>query len=162
MKREKLIRIVLAALLVGTTCFAQNNKYMIDAGQTPASTHVHLDDFPSDQVLPVINGWGGMAVDINKAKAGTDFTPLLMGLENDHCQVPHWGYVIEGSIKIMYEDGSKEVFSKGEAFFMRPGHTAVVIEDLFLVSFSPEKAMDELIKHIETRVDELNAPSASK
>ena len=45
----------------------------------------------------MIHGWGGMTVDMNAAPAGTDFTPLLEGLENDHCQVPHWGYVIEGA-----------------------------------------------------------------
>ncbi|MCU4154555.1 hypothetical protein J1N10_01120 [Carboxylicivirga sp. A043] len=162
MKRQKLIVIIVSTILLGTTCYAQKNQYTINAGQVPACTHVHLDDFPHDQTLPIIKGWGGMAVDINNAPAGTDFTPLLQGLQNDHCQVPHWGYVIEGSLQVMYEDGSKEVFAKGEAFFMKPGHTAVVIEDLFLVSFSPEDAMEELIKHIEQRVDELNGSSASK
>ncbi|WP_430813533.1 hypothetical protein [Carboxylicivirga sp. RSCT41] len=162
MKRNKIIGIALISILIGINSYAQKNKYTIDAGKVPACTHVHLDDFPHHKAVPIIKGWGGMAVDINNAPAGTDFTPLLHGLENNHCQVPHWGYIIEGSIKVMYEDGSEELFAKGEAFFMKPGHTGIVLEDLFLVSFSPEDAMEELIKHIEKRVDELNSSSASK
>jgi len=42
------------------------------------------------------HGWGGLSVDVNNAPKGTDFTPLLEGLENDHCQVLHWGYVVKG------------------------------------------------------------------
>lgn len=162
MKRQKLIGIILAAVLLRINSYAQKNIYKINAGEVPACTHVHLDDFPHNKAVPIIKGWGGMAVDINNASAGTDFTPLLQGLENNHCQVPHWGYVIEGSIQVIYEDETKEVFAKGEAFFMKPGHTALVLEDLLLVSFSPEEAMEELIQHISKRVDELNSSSTSK
>lgn len=44
---------------------------------------MNLGDFPKDKVLPMIEGWGGMTVDINKAPAGTDFGPLLEGLKNN-------------------------------------------------------------------------------
>ena len=100
-----------------------------------------------------------MAVDINRAPAGADFTPLLEGLENDKCQVPHWGYVIEGAIRIVFQDGTEALFSEGEAFFMKAGHTAIVEKDVVLVSFSPEHAMHGLVDHINMKVAEMQAAS---
>lgn len=34
--------------------------------------------------------------------AGADARPLLQGLPGNLCQVPHWGVVLEGSIKVEY------------------------------------------------------------
>ena len=93
-----------------------------------------------------------MTVDINNAPAGTDFTPLLEGLEDDLCQVPHWGYVVKGSMKIIFGDGTEAIFREGEAFYMKSGHTGVVLEDLLLVSFSPEQGFHELEEHINKKV----------
>lgn len=153
MKKLNVFFSIAIILLFSLSLNAQKKqKYTLDASDAPEVLHVHVDDFPKDQVLPVISGWGGMAVDINKAPAGTDFTPLLEGLENDKCQVPHWGYIIEGAVRIIFEDGTETVFSEGEAFFMKPGHTAIVEKDLFLVSFSPEHAMHDLVDHINEKV----------
>lgn len=139
--------------------YSQNGKVVLNTNEIPEKTHVHVDDFPKGQNLPMIHGWGGLSVDINNAPAGTDFTPLLEGLENDHCQVAHWGYIIKGSIKIQYEDGPDEIFSEGEAFYMRPGHTAVVKDDLLLVSFSPEEGMKDLQEHLEKKLAEMKETS---
>lgn len=134
----------------------KEGKFVVDANKTPETTHVHLDDFPKDMVFPMIDGWGGMCVDINTAVAGTNFSPLLAGLKNDHCQVPHWGYIVKGAIRMEYEDGTQEVFSEGEAFFMKPGHTGEVEEDLLLVSFGPEEGIKHLVEHFERKVSEMN------
>ncbi len=137
--------------------FGQKGKVVLNTNEVPEETHVHLNDFPKDMVIPFIDGWGGFAVDINNTPAGTNFRPLLEGLENDHCQVPHWGYVVKGAILIEYEDGTSEVFREGEAFYMRPGHTGEVVEDLLLVSFSPEDGMYDLADHLEKKVAEMSA-----
>ncbi len=131
-------------------------KFVVDANKAPEQTHVQLKDFPKDQVFPMIDGWGGMCVDINNAPAGTEFSPLLKGLKNDHCQVPHWGYVVKGAIRMDYEDGTSEVFREGEAFFMKPGHTGGVLEDLLLVSFGPEEGIKDLVHHFETKMAQMN------
>ena len=145
---------VLVVFIVSTSC--KTNETVLRPNEIPEVTHVNLDDFPTGKVLPMINGWGGLTVDVNNAPKGTNFTPLLEGLENDHCQVPHWGYVVKGSVRIEYEDGTKEIFKEGEAFYMKPGHTAVVLEDLRLVSFSPEHGMHELSDHLEKKVAEMS------
>ena len=67
---------------------------------------------------------------------GLDFCPLLEGLERDHCQCPHWGYVIEGRIRVRYEDGSEEAVSAGELYYWPEGHTVVVEEAVRMVEFS--------------------------
>jgi hypothetical protein len=152
MKKQNVLVIMIIAMISVSVSAQKKQKYTLDANDVPEVTHVNLDDFPKGQVLPMFDGWGGMAVDINTAPAGSDFSPLLEGLENDKCQVPHWGYVIEGSVRIIYEDDSEEIFAEGEAFFMKPGHTAVVLEDLKLVSFSPEDEMHELSDHLNMKV----------
>ena len=146
---------ILGSFILATSC--KHSEIVLRPDEVPDVTHVHLDNFPKGKVLPMINGWGGLTVDVNNAPKGTNFTPLLEGLENDHCQVPHWGYVVEGAISIEYEDGSKETFKKGEAFYMKPGHTALVLEDLKLVSFSPEEVMHDLSDHLEKIVAEMSA-----
>jgi len=44
--------------------------------------------------MRAIPGYGGLTVGYNELPAGTDFKPLLQGLENDSCHCPHWGYMI--------------------------------------------------------------------
>ena len=56
-------------------------------------------------------GLGQMAGEYFSFGAGTDLAPLLEGLENDLCQSPHWGYMIEGELTITYSDGSTETAS---------------------------------------------------
>lgn len=157
MKNQKILMFMAFLSVVGVAANAQKKgKIVLNTKEVPEVTHVHLDDFPEGDVLPHIHGWGGMTVDINKAPAGTDFSPLLAGLENDKCQVPHWGYIVKGAIRIIYEDG-EEVFSEGEAFYMKPGHTGIVEKDLLLVSFSPEEGMHGLIDHLHEKVAEMQA-----
>lgn len=161
MKTLRISVLTAALFFLSINMYGQKGEIILNTNEIPEETHVHLDNFPKDQVLPMIHGWGGMTVDINNAPSGTDFTPLLEGLENDHCQVPHWGYVVHGSIQIEYEDGSSDVFKEGEAFYMKPGHTGQVLEDLLLVSFSPEEGMHDLGKHLEKKVAEMQQTSGS-
>jgi hypothetical protein len=95
---------------------------------------------------------GGMTIAINEMPAGTDLSPLLDGLKNNSCQVPHWGYILKGSLRLKYDDGKEVVLKAGDVFYMAPGHTASVVEDLKLIDFSPEKEMEELINHIEKKI----------
>ena len=50
-----------------------------------------------------------------------DQSPFL-GLPDDRCQCPHWGYVIKGSFRVTYLDGPDEIVSAGEVYYLRPGH----------------------------------------
>lgn len=116
--------------------------------------HIPIDQFPKDMIINHLNGWGGMTIAINELPAGTDFSPLLQGLKNNSCQVPHWGYILKGSMKLKYDDGKEVILKAGDVFYMAPGHKASVMEDLKLLDFSPEKEMKELIKHVEKKIGE--------
>lgn len=111
--------------------------------------HISKDQFPKDNMINIVKDWGEMVVAINEVPAGTDFSPLLKGQKNDLCQVAHWGYLEKGSLKAIDKEGNSEVISAGEVFYMPPGHTAVVIEDLRIIEFSPQKEMLELMADIE-------------
>ena len=155
MKTLKITSVMLLLALISVASFSQKGEIVLNTNEVPEVSHFTIDKFPTDQVLPMVHGMGGMTVDLNNSPGGSDFRPLLVGLENDHCQVPHWGYVVKGAIQIEYEDGTMEVFREGEVFYMRPGHTGEVLEDLVLVSFSPEEGMHDLAAHLEKRIAEL-------
>lgn len=86
--------------------------------------------------------------------AGTDITPLLEGLEDDRCQCPHWGYVLEGSLTASYTDGSEEVTETGDLFYWPPGHTIRANDDSEIVMFSPQDEHAAVIEHIQGIVGE--------
>ncbi|MBK8506085.1 MAG: hypothetical protein IPL46_30140 [Saprospiraceae bacterium] len=116
--------------------------------------HIALDDFPSNMVINHIEGWGGMTVAVNEMPAGSDLGPLLAGLKNNSCQVPHWGYIIKGVLRMKYDNGREDLLKAGELFYMPPGHVGVVEEDLKLMDFSPQEGMKEVIAHIEKKIAE--------
>jgi hypothetical protein len=96
-----------------------------------------------------------MAVAQVKLAAGVDATPLLEGLPQDRCQVPHWGYMLDGSIQVSYTDGTKEVCRAGDVFFWPAGHTVRVEEDATFVEFSPKGPIDDLYAHIRRKTAKL-------
>ncbi len=103
------------------------------------------------------SGLGGMTVGFHQIPAGTDFTPLFKGLPTDSCHCPHWGYIFEGAIRIIYDDGSEEVSRAGDIVYWPAGHTAIVEEDVLLMDFSPEKELGEVMANVNKRMEELSA-----
>jgi len=106
-------------------------------------------------IMRTQSNFGGMTIAFSEMPMGTDFTPLLEGLKNNSCHCPHWGYIFEGSIRLIYDDGTEEVTRAGDVFYWQPGHTAIVEEDLKLMDFSPDKEMGEVMDHINKKMEEL-------
>jgi uncharacterized cupin superfamily protein len=107
-------------------------------------------------IMRRLSGYGGMTVAFNEVPAGTDFSPLLQGLNNDSCHCPHWGYVVEGALWIRYDDGKEEVLNAGDVFYLPAGHTGRVEKDLKFLEFSPEKEFKEVMDHIEGKMAAVN------
>ena len=99
--------------------------------------------------------FGSMTVVFHELPAGTDFTPLLEGLANDSCHCPHWGYVLSGAFRFIYDDGTEEVFTTGDVFYAPAGHTARVVEDVAFVDFSPTRELDEVMANVSRRMAEM-------
>jgi quercetin dioxygenase-like cupin family protein len=52
--------------------------------------------------------------------------------------VPHWGYVIEGSVTVHYTDGQEETLQSGQLFYMQPHHDRLTTEaGVLLAEFGP-------------------------
>ena len=45
------------------------------------------------------------------------------------CQVAHLGYVLQGTMRIMMDDGTEKVITPGEMVSIAPGHDAEVLGD---------------------------------
>lgn len=84
--------------------------------------------------------------------AGTDISPLLQGLEGDLCQVPHWGYLLQGEVTVTYADGTEEAVSGGDLFYWAPGHSVKVGSDAEVVLFSPQVEHSEVIEHMRKKM----------
>jgi len=96
--------------------------------------------------------FGKMAGEYFSFGAGTDIAPLLKGLENDLCQSPHWGYLIEGELTVAYGDGSKEAVHGGDLFYWPPGHTVAVAENAEVILFSPQVEHCAVLAHIQKQL----------
>ncbi len=86
--------------------------------------------------------WGGMSVNLNRLPPGTDMGPVLTQLPSGGCSVPHWGYIVEGSLTVTYQNGESETISEGQVFYMPGGHSGLVSESGFVMAeFSPSEEM---------------------
>jgi hypothetical protein len=62
----------------------------------------------------------GYTIGFEKYSEHADMTPLFVGLPDDKCQSPHWGYVFKGKLVYHTADGDIEV-TDGEAYYVGPG-----------------------------------------
>lgn len=88
-----------------------------------------------------------------KMAAGVDLQPLLKGLEDDLCQAPHWGYVIDGELTVTYKDGSTEKARGGDLVHWPPGHSVRADADSEFVLFSPEHEHGAVLDHVRSNLD---------
>jgi hypothetical protein len=127
----------------------------------PKAMKINKEDLPVKMQAPGtimrnLPGYGGMTVAFNEIPAGTDMTPLLEGLMNNSCHCPHYGYILQGTMRVIYDDGKEEVLTTGDVFYLPAGHTAIVEEDIKLIDFNPEKEFAEVMDHIAKKMAELN------
>jgi hypothetical protein len=58
--------------------------------------------------------WGEMRLDFASFPPH-NLAPLLMGLPDNRCQCPYWGYLFKGKIVVRYAD-HEETINAGQAF----------------------------------------------
>ncbi len=96
--------------------------------------------------------YGKMAGEYFSLAAGTDISPLLKGLEDDLCQSPHWGYLIEGEVTVSYRDGKEETVSGGDLFYWPPGHTVRAGKNAEIILFSPQAEHCAVVDHLKQQL----------
>jgi hypothetical protein len=118
--------------------------------------HATVTDVPIEMQLGEIETrgetWGGITVRHIQLPAGTDFTPLFVGLPDDRCQCPHWGYVSEGSITVRYADGTEETTGAGELYYWPGGHTGWTDTGVTFIEFSPAEGIAPVLAHLAAAV----------
>lgn len=112
----------------------------------PGATARQMKDFGD------ATGYGKISGEYFSFAAGTDISELLQGLENDLCQCPHWGYIIDGKLTVSFDDGHTEEPSASDLFYWPPGHTVRADEDTEMILFSPEHEHSVVIDHILEKV----------
>lgn len=96
--------------------------------------------------------YGKFAGEYFSLGAGTDIAPLLKGLEDDLCQSPHWGYLMEGEVTVTYRDGQEETVSGGDIFYWQPGHSVKVGKDAEVILFSPQAEHCKVVEHLQKQL----------
>jgi hypothetical protein len=99
----------------------------------------------SDEVIVQEAEWGNIHVGFETYNGEFDIAPLLRALPDDMCQCPHYGYVLQGRMRVRYAD-HEEVVEAGDAYYIAPGHAPVMEAGTELVEFSPK---DEYQKTME-------------
>ena len=82
----------------------------------------------------------GYTINFVRFNADIDATPLLKGLPGDHCNCPHWGYVLSGRLTFRFHD-HEEVFEAGDAFYLPAGHIPLAEAGSEYVQFSPAEEL---------------------
>ena len=97
-------------------------------------------------------GYGKIGGEYFSLGKGADITELLHGLEDNLCQAPHWGYMIEGQLTITFADGKRERVSGGDLFYWPPGHTVRADADTEVILFSPQHEHTKVIDHMRAKM----------
>ena len=114
----------------------------IEANELPAIIH-------DDHVELRMGEAGDMTISFISLKAGTDLSPALVGLTDDLCPCPHWGYMLEGKL-LMRTPSGDHTYEAGQAFYWSPGHAPEALEDCAYVDFSPTAQLQEVLRHIQS------------
>ena len=95
----------------------------------------------------------GYTVGFERYTDHADLSPFFVGLPDDRCQSPHWGYVFAGKLVFHTADGPVEI-TDGEAYYVGPGHTPEIFPGTELVEFSPtadfQQTMEIVGKNMES------------
>ena len=93
-------------------------------------------------------GLGKISCEYFSLSAGVDTTPLFIGLEDNLCQCPHWGYLLSGQLTTTDADGIQESVNANELFYWPSGHNVKVNADAEIVMFSPQHEHTHVINHM--------------
>ena len=88
---------------------------------------------------------GELDVAVETLAGGRDATEAFRrAFPDGRCQVPHWGYLIKGRMRVRYAD-HEDVISAGEVWYMPPGHITSTEQDVENVVFTPAGEYEKLM-----------------
>jgi hypothetical protein len=99
--------------------------------------------------------WGGMIVSYESFPKGVDAAPLFKGLPGDMCQSSHWGYILNGRMRVKRPSGD-EVLRAGDVYYLEPGHIPVFEEDTEILEFSPKAEYERTVEVVARNMAAMN------
>jgi hypothetical protein len=97
--------------------------------------------------------FGEMVCARHRIPAGFDSAPLYVGLPDDMCPCEHWCYLVEGALRYRFADGGTLTVSAGDAFHLRAGHLADVLEDAELIELTRASDYRRKAAHLAARTE---------
>ncbi|MFL6022573.1 MAG: cupin domain-containing protein [Marmoricola sp.] len=85
-----------------------------------------------------------------------DPAPFFVGLPEDRCQCPHWGYVTSGQITFRWADHT-ETYVEGDAYYAPAGHLPVIAAGTSIVEFSPTSDLEATMAVVGANLAEAGA-----
>jgi mannose-6-phosphate isomerase-like protein (cupin superfamily) len=136
----------------GTSAPRSDNDGSIEKPITRASISelpvtVSREDANGHRFTRQLEVWGDQEASFLTCERGLDLSPAFLGLPHDNCPARHWGYVISGRMRVVYND-HEEVCDAGDMFYWPPYHMPYFEEDTVMVEFSPcvdQDALDEAL-----------------
>jgi hypothetical protein len=112
--------------------------------EKPVDGYGTVDDFvtqntPGLQIWQEV--WGDMQCAYHIFAPGTDFTELLKPMPDGLCGVPHHAYIISGTLKVIYKDGTTDVCNAGDVCYWPAPHNFISEEGAEIIQFSGAGAL---------------------
>jgi len=98
-----------------------------------------------------LSGVGGVTVGYIEVLEPKDLSPIFEGLPGNMCISQHWGYVIDGSMRITFKDQPEELIRAGDVFYIPAHHSGIVDDHVKIVTFSPDNEFEQLMDHFNSK-----------
>lgn len=144
----------------GAWKIAHSTVINVSSFEQPQTASYHM---PANQIprnprngFTNLSGFGGMSIGYMEVPGPADFSPFFKGLPDDMCSSPHWGYVIEGSLRVIYPGGKEDIVNAGEVFYWPAPHTGVVEKNVKFIDFSPDGKFNTVMDHLAKKMKEMS------
>lgn len=97
---------------------------------------------------------GNMEIGASWVTEPMDTAQFYKGLPGDTCPCDHYGYVMEGSFRVRYTDGSEETVQAGEIYYIPKGHHFIYDEACHHLEFNPHDDLQLLMQHFNKTLAE--------
>ena len=95
---------------------------------------------------------GDMEIGATWVKGPMDTTQFYKGLPGDSCPCEHYGYVISGSLRARYLDGTEEKIVAGEIYYIPKGHFLIYDEPCHHLEINSHEELQKLMKHFDEKL----------